>query len=133
MFMAKRRVCLIYFVAICILVLIQCNVLVEESSEPVILLSVLLCCFADTVGDNELIIVLDILSGTLNDPLQNGPAAVFRKVIAVVLYLISLIPKPAVKRYNDQPIQLLPLPRSLWQLYDLYKLLKLLYLGVSQW
>ena len=52
---------------------------------------------------------------------------------AVVLYLISLVSKSAVKRDNDQPIQLLPLPRSLWQLYDLYKLLKLLYLGVSQW
>ena len=49
MLVAERGIRFIKLVAVCIFIFVQCNILVKKVSKPVVLLTILFNCAADTI------------------------------------------------------------------------------------
>lgn len=104
MLVAERGIRFIKLVAVCIFIFVQCNILVKKVSKPVVLLTILFNCAADTIRYDKLIVVLYIFPSTVNHPLQNSPTTVLCKIIAVILYFIGLPSKSPAEREHNQSI-----------------------------
>ena len=95
--------------------------ILKEIQRPVIFCLVPIDRGLNLIGDDQFIIVLDVLLGSFNDPFQDGSTAVLYQIGPVVFDLSPLVSEPAVKGdYNEAmlPLFLRSLDKS--YIYNLY-------------
>lgn len=85
MLVAERGIRFIKLVAVCIFIFVQCNILVKKVSKPVVLLTILFNCAADTIRYDKLIVY---------SPFTFLPAALLCFFITIAL-IMKKTPKAA--------------------------------------